>query len=134
VLCQAGAVRWQGGVPHQTFMVWTARVLAHLIFCVTRLIYFYLFAYHLRLLARGIAMPLRCRHKPAMAGIRSKAIAQARQASERRPTPLPDGRYIVFVHYLLFILSTFFNLSYCSIRDAWRRQIPSISLRYGPGS
>ena len=67
-----------------------------------RLIFFYLFAYLHRLLARGIAMPLRSRHKPATAGIRSSSTAQARQASERRPTPLPDGRH------------TFLFAAYCS--------------------
>jgi hypothetical protein len=49
-------------------VVWTVRVLSHLILCFERLIFFYLFPYLLRLLARGIAMALGCRHKPATAG------------------------------------------------------------------
>jgi hypothetical protein len=101
---------------HRAFSVWTARILSHLVLRFGRLIFFYLCPYLFRSLARGIAMALRCRHKPATAGIRSSATARARQASERRPTPLPDGRHILFVCYLLFTLSTFFLFSYCSLR------------------
>jgi hypothetical protein len=46
------------------------------VFILGQLIFFYFLVYHLRLLARGIARALRCRHKHATAGIRSGATAQ----------------------------------------------------------
>ena len=116
-----GAVRWQGGVPRTDYFWFRLRGYSRiLILCLERLISFYLFPYLHRLLARSIAMPLRCRHKPATAGIRSSAMAQARQTSERRPTPLPDGRHTCLFTTYAFAFGTLLLLSYCSRRYAWR--------------
>jgi hypothetical protein len=105
-----GAVRWQGGVPRTDYFWFRLRGYSRiLILCLERLIFFYLFPYLHRLLARGITMPLQCRHKTATAGIRSSATAQARQASERRPMPLPDGRHTcLFSTYALLLVFSFY--------------------------
>jgi hypothetical protein len=94
------------GVPHIVLFWFGLRGYSRsLILSPGRLISFNLLAYLFRLSARGIAMPLRCRHKPATAGIRSSAMARAQQASGRRPTPLPDGLHTFFFRYSLLTVS-----------------------------
>jgi hypothetical protein len=67
-----------------------------------------------RLLARGIAMALRCRHKPATAGIRSSARRRRpdRHRSVDRRHYLTAGVPLFFVTYSAVTSSTCFILSY----------------------
>jgi hypothetical protein len=129
------AMHWQGGVLCIGHFWFGLRGYSHsLILSLGLLIYFYLFAYHSRLLAHSIAMPLRCHHK-LRHQIKCNGMGPTSIGASH---PLPDGLLSLFFHfhYLLFFLSSFFTLSRlscCSLRDvwvAWHSCSPSISLRY----
>jgi hypothetical protein len=89
------------------FMSWTARL------------FFLSLCLSLRSSARGIAMVLRCRHKPATVGVRSSATVQARQASERRRRHqylTADIPFLFATYNLLWVLSLCFPIAHIETR------------------